>query len=84
MACTCSNWTFCRKLPDCRYPTPDPSPMISVRQKDKTAEWLAIDMEDEIGYPIVIPLFGPDHHIGLDCSCGPVLHEGVIVHNAIQ
>lgn len=22
MACTCSNWTFCRNLPDCRWPRP--------------------------------------------------------------
>jgi hypothetical protein len=42
-----------------------------------------MDFRDDEGVDavIVIPLFGPDHHAGMDCWCLPHDEEGVIVHN---
>lgn len=58
--------------------------LIEVKPSDRCDEWMTLDMRDEedVGCPIVIPLFGPDHYAGMDCWCCPIMEDGVIVHEA--
>lgn len=57
------------------------SPILEVKPADRCDQWMWLDMDEEVGAVVVIPLFGPDHHAGLDCWCLPDDFEGVIVHN---
>ncbi len=59
------------------------TPILRVRKRDRIAAWLTLDMRDDedVGTVVVIPLFGPNHHSGMDCWCQPVMTiDEVIVH----
>lgn len=60
------------------------TPMICIKPKHRRPGWLTLDLRDDefIETAIVVPSFGPDHHVGMDCWCQPSSDGECIVHNA--
>jgi hypothetical protein len=58
------------------------SPLLAVDPADRCDEWMTIDLrnEREVEAIVVIPLYGRNHHAGMDCWCNPNVDDGVIVH----
>lgn len=60
------------------------SPLLKINKRLKRTTWLTIDMRDDerVGTMVMIPVFGRNHHAGLDCWCQPFEQDGMFVHNA--
>ena len=59
------------------------SPVLVVSPEDRCDEWMTLDLQEEedVGAVVVFPLYGPNHHAGLDCWCMPEFIDGTIVHS---
>lgn len=62
------------------------SPLIEIALAERECKWLMLDMRDEpeVQACIVVPLFGRNHHAGMDCWCHPLRDGGVITHEVMQ
>lgn len=60
------------------------SAVFVIEPSRRSNGWLAIDYRDEgeVLAVIVIPNFGPDHLIGMDCWCHPDVGPGIVIHHS--
>jgi hypothetical protein len=60
------------------------TPLLQIKPKHRQPGWLCLDMRDDedVGYVVVIPTFGRDHHCGMDCWCNPDRDGDMVSHNA--